>query len=125
MNTHDYPFRAYDRRAGARHPAAAEIDCRVTLDDGGTVDAGILDVSAVGAGLLLDEGAHRVPGEFMVVEFRDEGAKRFRRVRALVRHSDICCPNDAFIHGCVFVQELSLPVAPLKGRSGGALRGDS
>jgi hypothetical protein len=95
-----------EQRVAVRYPANPESMCQV-LDpkSGQPWPAWVRDVSLTGICLLLEP--HFEPGQRLPLEVHNPGKQFFRRIVIEVKHSDILCPNDAWLHGCAFERPLS------------------
>lgn len=96
-----------ERRRAPRRPVDAGVFCEI-LDsrDGSSYPAAIRDISQTGIALLSE---HQLEiGEVFTIQLHHPERGLFRKYLLEVRHSDICCPNDAFLHGCRFALPLRI-----------------
>jgi hypothetical protein len=96
-----------EKRRAPRHPAAPSTAC-VVAEAGRTgprYRAWVRDLSATGLCLLMP--ARFAAGTLLAVELRNEKTGFSLSKSVQVAQADICCPNDAWLHGCAFVGELT------------------
>lgn len=92
------------RRAPRRTPDAA---VRCTIRDPRsteTLPAGIRDISLTGIALFVADPFD--DGQLLTIELWHDGYGLTRKYLVEVRHADICCPNDSWLHGCRFARPL-------------------
>jgi len=65
---------------------------------------GICDISLMGVTLLADQRFEN--GQLLTLELWHDQRGWAREYLIEVRHADICCPNDAWLHGCRFARPL-------------------
>jgi hypothetical protein len=93
-------------RAAPRLPFSPDIPCQVfDSPTGQQWPAWVRDISTSGISLLLEPQLQI--GAIIIVEMRLPGDNRFLRKQAEVRHSEICFPNNAYLHGCSFLEPVS------------------
>jgi|SRR6516164_5472589 hypothetical protein len=96
---------AHRPRREARQICHEATACRFLDERSGTwKPAGVRDLSSGGICLLLEK--RRAVGTALTVELTNRARGLSRRLLAQVRHADICCPNDAYLHGCLFLEPL-------------------
>ncbi len=95
-----------DRRRATRLEVRAGV-CATVFDamTGRSWPSAIRDISLTGIALLMEQTF--AVGQLLGVELRHAESNRVRNYLVEVRHSDICCPNDSYLHGCRFVEPLS------------------
>ena len=66
--------------------------------------AAIRNLSATGVSLIV--GRQFEAGELLSIELFHTGRGFSRKFLVQVSHSDICCPDDTWLHGCRFARPL-------------------
>jgi hypothetical protein len=95
-----------ERRRAPRNPPDADVYCLIRDPRSGSWrPGGIRDISATGIALLTN--AFFETERLLTIELRDSKRGIARKYLVEVRHSDICCPNDTWLHGCRFIHPLS------------------
>ena len=90
-----------ERRRETRQACDAATCCRIVDPHGGlTWTAGIRDLSASGISLLVDKQFEL--GQLLAIELTNSPRDFSRKCFVEVRHSDIFCPNNTWLHGCRF-----------------------
>lgn len=94
-----------ERRREPRYVCDPDTSCQV-LDPrtGCSWPAAIRNLSAAGICLLTSRQFEL--GELFAIELHNARRGFTRKYLAEVRHSDICCPNDSWLHGCRFARPL-------------------
>lgn len=94
-----------ERRGEHRLSCDAGTFCQI-LDPGSGYlwPASIRNLSI--GGICLVAGRHFQAGELLTIELKNTERSFSRKCLVEVRHSDICCPNDTWIHGCRFARPL-------------------
>lgn len=101
-----------ERRRAPRQAVDAGVCCALRDPQTGRWrPAGVRDISLTGIALLTT--CQLDSGQVLTIELRHEDRGLIRKYLIEVRHSDICCPNDAFLHGCRFA--LPLRIEELRG----------
>ncbi len=103
---HEPETEVADRRRATRLEVHAGV-CATVFDaiTGQSWPSAIRDISLTGIALLMEQTF--AVGQLLGVELRNGEHGSVRNYLVEVRHSDICCPNDAYLHGCRFVDPLS------------------
>jgi len=95
-----------DYRAAPRHSFNPEILCQVIHPDTNRHwPAWVRDISVTGISLLVEPRLD--PGTSLILDLRMRNGLFSRRLNAEVKHSAICFPNNCWLHGCVFQENLS------------------
>jgi hypothetical protein len=94
-----------EKRGATRYCCRAEVSCRV-LDPQGECawSAWVANVSATGICLLLKTRLE--PGHIVTLHVYTDDSESPRRLLAEVRHAEIFCPNNAWLHGLSFLRHL-------------------
>jgi hypothetical protein len=94
-----------ERRRAPRFEAATGVFCQILNPrNGRTWPAAIRDISLTGIALLASQQFEE--GTLLTIELRNVDWGFVRKFLVEVRQSEICCPNDAFLHGCRFARPL-------------------
>jgi hypothetical protein len=94
-----------DRRRATRLEPCAGVRAMVfDAMTGQSWSAAIRDISQSGIALLVDQAF--TVGQLLGLELKLDERRLVRNYLVEVRHSDICCPNDSYLHGCQFVEPL-------------------
>src|SRR5262245_36902553 len=95
-----------ERRSAPRLTPNPEVSCLVLdADTGCWRPAAIRDISLTGIALLATQPFNKE--NVLTIELRLDRQSFVRKFLIEVRHADICCPNDAWLHGCQFTHPLS------------------
>ncbi len=95
-----------DRRSATRFAPDPDVSCLVLDRDMGCWrPASVRDISLTGIALLAAEPFDKE--NVLTIELRLDKRGFVRKFLIEVRHADICCPNDAWLHGCQFTHPLS------------------
>jgi hypothetical protein len=94
-----------ERRLARRFVCDPGSSCQV-LDPrtGRSWPAAIRNLSATGTSLLV--GRQFEASKLLSIELHHAGRGFSRKYLVQVRHSDICCPDDTWLHGCCFARPL-------------------
>jgi hypothetical protein len=95
-----------DRRSAPRLAPDPDVSCLV-LDPkvGCWRPVAIRDISLTGIALLAIDPLDMKT--LLTIELRLDKRGFVRKFLIEIRHADICCPNDAWLHGCRFNHPLS------------------
>ena len=94
-----------DHRRAPRLEAHVAVHCTIfDAATGQSWPAAIRDVSVTGIALLAVQTFE--VGAVLGIKLRHSDRGVVRNYLVEVRHSDICCPNDSYLHGCRFVEPL-------------------
>jgi hypothetical protein len=95
-----------DQRQSPRHPGGRDTACEVIdSTEGRRFQAWVRDISTSGICLLL---APRFEANtLLTVILQNEQTGFTRQLGVRVCHADICCPNDAWLHGCSFLESVT------------------
>jgi hypothetical protein len=94
-----------DRRGAVRTPCPDGIGCLWLSEPGREIPVGIRDISASGISVLLPSPFPA--GTVLLLRFQNsQGSFSCERVARVVSEP-ICCPNDAWVHGCQFDTSLT------------------
>ena len=105
FGTHQAPSSPADQRAWVRHDCALQATYqRIGAEDGRDYAAKVLNVSASGIGLLLQDPV--TPGSLINLQLRNQQGALLRTILACVVHSTRRASQDGVV-GCNFIRELS------------------
>lgn len=94
-----------ERRRAPRNSPEYEVCCAIRDPRSGCWrPAAVRDISATGISLLTTTPFD--PERLLTIELRNAKSGFARKYLVEVRHADICCPNDAWLHGCRFIHPL-------------------
>jgi PilZ domain-containing protein len=95
-----------NQRAAPRYASSAWTSCQVKdPQTGATWPAWVRDISTSGISLLLEPRFD--PGQRLAVEIKNLNRTLSRSLDIVVRHCDICFPNNCWLHGCSLSEPLS------------------
>lgn len=94
-----------DKRAAVRHETLPETDCLVSLTASDAVWPGwLVNISTTGIAVLLEE--QFASGTVLEILIQHKQHQVERRLCCEVKHSEIRYPNEAWLHGCEFLEPL-------------------
>jgi hypothetical protein len=94
-----------ERRRAARRAPNASVCCAIRDPrTGHSWSAAIRDISLTGIMLLAEQQFE--DGQLLTIELLNTKTGFTRKYLVEVCHADICCPNDAYLHGCRFARPL-------------------
>ena len=97
-----------EQRRASRFPFSPEVFCRVIDPESNQHwPAWVRDFSMMGVSFLIEPRFD--PNHLLVLELNDNKPEEVRRFPIHVRHSEVCFPNNCWLHGCVFETPLSSP----------------
>ncbi len=94
-----------ERRRSTRLAPDTGISCAIRDPRSGCWNpAAVRDISATGISLIASVPFD--PERLLTIELRNTNRGFARKYLVEVRHADICCPNDSWLHGCRFIHPL-------------------
>ena len=94
-----------ERRRAPRYTPDDAVSCEIRDPRADcSCTAAIRDISLTGIALVVARPFEA--GQLLTIELRHAIHGSVRRYLLEVRHADICCPNDSWLHGCRFVRPL-------------------
>lgn len=94
-----------ERRRAPRYKPDEAVCCTIqNLHTGDSWPTAIRDISLTGIALLVAQSFET--GQLLTIQMQHAKLRLVRKYLVEVRHADICCPNDAWLHGCRFARPL-------------------
>lgn len=94
-----------ERRGELRFSCDGGTSCQILDPRSGYFwPAAIRNLSS--GGICLVTGRQFQCGELLTLELKNPARGFVRKCLVEVKHSDICCPNDSWLHGCRFARPL-------------------